>query len=169
MQCQAKKNLLTKYCYGSDWLLSSHNPNPTFSQFFTIVVLMKQQSLDLLSWQAKESLDSTCIIYSCWKYSLFFCKIFRVCCSASEKASPDRCKMMFPSNALCSYEELPWWFHEWPWKTRQHKTTEWKRAAHTIAPSLWHKCLSVKLGNQAWLHGPWVPARPTLQPCPWQF
>lgn len=95
-----------------------HNLNPAFLQFFTAVVLMKLESLDLLSWQAKESLDSTFIIYSCLKYSLFFCKIFRVCYSASQKASPDRCKMRFPSHSLFSDAELPWWFHKWPWKTR---------------------------------------------------
>lgn len=152
----------TDFCHPTTQIQLSHNSSQQWFWWNSKVWIC---CLDKL----KRAWTAPVIIHSCWKYSLFFCKIFRVCCSASEKASPDRCKMMFPSNALCSYEELPWWFHEWPWKTRQHKTTEWKRAAHTIAPSLWHKCLSVKLGNQAWLHGPWVPARPTLQPCPWQF
>lgn len=122
MQCQEKCHdkiqlwfrLLFQFLITS----SFHNPNPAFLDFFTTVVLMKHRSLDLLSWLAKESLDSTCIIYSCLKYSLFLCKIFRVCCAASRNASPDRCKMRFPSPSLCSDAELPWWFHEWPWKTR---------------------------------------------------
>lgn len=146
-----------------------YNPNSPFLQFFTTVVLMKQESLDLLSWLAKESLDSNCIIYSSLKYSLFFCKIFRVCCSASWNTSPDRCETRFPSHSLSSDAEttlmISWVAME---NKAQHKTLWAEQNCphhHSFPVTQLSEC---KLGKQTWLHLPWAPARPTLQPCPWQ-
>lgn len=65
----------TESCFSS-WSehIMLHNLNEAFVQCFTTVILKK--SLNLLSWLAKENMDSVCIIHSCLKHSLFFSKMF---------------------------------------------------------------------------------------------
>lgn len=98
----------TDFCFSS-WSehIILHNLDPAFFQCFTAVVLMKQKSLSLLSWLAKDNMDSICITHSCLKHSLVFSKMFRVCCSASLNTSPGTCKMSFLSHCPCSDAKQP--------------------------------------------------------------
>lgn len=172
-QTQARRSIsFAKYCYGSGRLLFQfliRAPYPSQPESSLLSMLHHShfdEAENLLPWLTEENMDSICIIHACLKPSLFFIKMFRVCCSASLNTSPDRCKTSFLSCFPCSDAwdlSLPWRPHEWPWKTRfRIKCSDQQKAAHIITPSPRYKCLSVKLGNQMWLSLPWAPARPTL-------